>query len=225
MELAADELDGEAPSYLFLHGLASTRSGEKSTSLLEWAHRHRRGLLRLDFRGHGESKGNIGNLTLTDLVADAQTGLEHLGRAILVGSSLGGLVAAWAAAKCPERVAGLVLIAPAFGFLARMSARPRHAGRVRIENPWVCVDIDEHMLVDAKAWPEHDLPALISVPTLIVHGVCDEVVPVAESQRVFDGIPHARKDLWLVPDGDHRLTAHIEQVWLLADRLLAARAK
>lgn len=222
IDLAADELPGAEPALLFLHGLASNRSGDKSTSLLAWARRHRRRLVRLDFRGHGESGGDLGRLTLSALVADAQVGLAHVQRAILVGSSLGGLVAAWTAALHPDRVGGLVLLAPAFGFMARMATRPRHDGRVVIESDWVRVEIDEQVLVDARAWPERELAARIRVPTLIVHGECDAVVPATESQRVFDEIACPRKHLWLVEGGTHRLTEQAELVWPMMERLLEA---
>lgn len=219
LSLAADELPGSAPCHVFLHGLGSGRVGDKSASLLAWARHRRLHFLRYDFRGHGESEGDIRELTLGRLVADGEVALGHVGRAVLVGSSLGGLVAAWVAARQPERTAGLVLIAPAFGFLERMTERPHADGRIRIENEWVSLEIDAHVLEEARAWPEHELPTRLTMPTLIVHGEGDDVVPAEASERLFAAIPHTRKDLWLVPGGDHRLTAQIERIWPLAERL------
>lgn len=221
-ELAADELEGDAPACVFLHGLASTRAGDKSNSLAAYCHRKGRRLLRLDFRGHGESAGKIEDLTLTGLVADARAALDHVGRAVVVGSSLGGLTGAWLAATKPQRVSGLVLIAPAFAFLRRMAARPRTNGRIRIDSAWVQVQVEENVLDDARAWPESELPRRLSMPTLIVHGARDDVVPVADTEHVFAAIPHARKSLWVVPDGDHRLVAHVEEIWARMEQLLAA---
>jgi pimeloyl-ACP methyl ester carboxylesterase len=67
-----------------------------------------------DLRGHGDSDttftthGDVA--TGTDLVAL----VEHLdaGPAVLVGSSMGGSAAVWAAAERPDLVRGLVLVAP-----------------------------------------------------------------------------------------------------------------
>ena len=219
-DLAGDEIAGAAPSLLFLHGLASTRIGDKSTSLLAFARTHRLGLLRLDMRGHGESTGKLQDMTLTGLVADARAALDHLGRAWIVGSSLGGLVGAWLAATEPQRVEGLVLLAPAFGFLRRMGARPRHGNHIVIDSAFVRVEVHERVLEDARRWPEAELGARLSMPTLIVHGACDDVVPAGDSEQLFAQIPHARKDLWLVPEGDHRLQAHVEAVWPRMQRLM-----
>jgi len=218
--LAADELPGAEPAFLFLHGLASNRLGEKSSSLLAWAERRGLRLLRLDFRGHGESEGRLADLTLSRVIEDAEAGLDHLGRAVVVGSSLGGLVGAWLAARHPDRVLGLVLLAPAFGFLARMAKRPRRQGRVLVESAWVRTELNDAVLGDARAWPEDELPGRIRAPTLVVHGSADDVVAADDVERAFAAL-RAPKELWIVPGGDHRLTGAIEDVWPRMERLLA----
>lgn len=72
--------------------------------------------LSYDARGTGRSDRPTEpeRYQVTDLVADALAVLDaaETDRAVLVGSSLGGLVAYLAAALHPDRVAGLVLISP-----------------------------------------------------------------------------------------------------------------
>lgn len=53
----------------------------------------------LNLRGHGESPvaGGLGRATLADYVADVRTCLDRLGEAILIGHSMGGLIAQKAA--------------------------------------------------------------------------------------------------------------------------------
>ncbi len=223
--LAGDDLHGASPPLLFLHGLGSTRAGDKSASLLAYARRRGQRAVRIDFRGHGASAGRMADLTVSGLVADARAALEHTGPAIVIGSSLGGLIAAWTAARHPELVRALVLLAPAFGFLRRLAQRPRRGNQVVIQSQWVQAEFNLGVLDDAARWNEAELPRLLRMPTLLVHGVGDDVVPAIESERLFAAIPHAHKDLWLVEaadGGDHRLTGAIERVWPMLERLLAA---
>ena len=72
-------------------------------------------LIRIDQRGHGESDAPPGPYRREDLAADVVSVIEHFGstRAVLVGHSMGGIVAMTTALAHPERVAGLVLIGTA----------------------------------------------------------------------------------------------------------------
>ena len=67
--------------------------------------------LRFDTRGHGLSDAPAGEYSLEQLTADLLALLDHLriDRAILVGSSLGGMMAQQLAITQPQRVAALVL--------------------------------------------------------------------------------------------------------------------
>ncbi|MBM4062315.1 MAG: alpha/beta hydrolase, partial [Planctomycetes bacterium] len=128
--LAGDHRPGAAPGYLFLHGLGSVRTGEKSESLFAHAAANGRACTRVDFRGHGESTGDFGEVTFSELIADALAVLGHLGPTVVVGSSLGALVGAFAAAARPDLVAGLALLAPALGFVSRLEQRVDADGRI-----------------------------------------------------------------------------------------------
>lgn len=211
--IRGDWLPGDLPAHVYLHGLSSVRQGEKSDALLRRAIAQGRAFARFDFRGHGASSGEIGRVTLTDLIADATTVLEHTGPGVLVGSSLGGLVAAWTAARRPDLVHALVLLAPAFGFLPRLAAHARTGdGMILVTSEWSEIRLHPGVLEDARRYDEDVLPARLTMPVWIAHGERDEVVPPAASQRVFERIPHARKRLWIVPGGDHRLNREIEAI-------------
>lgn len=70
----------------------------------------------LDLKGHGDSPLHPGdNYHLEDLVADVVTFIERQGieRLTVAGNSLGGSLALVLAARHPERVSGLILLAPA----------------------------------------------------------------------------------------------------------------
>lgn len=214
-----DRLPGAAPAYVFLHGLGSVRAGEKGNALLAHARTRGRGFLRFDFRGHGQSSGRIGYTTIGELVRDAIAVLDLAGPAILVGSSLGGLVAALVAAQQPERVAGLVLLAPALGFLHRMERRLDATGHLRTSEG-LSFPVHPRVLADAAALDEPGLPGRIRATTLLVHGADDVVVPPALSRRFFADLAPGRHQFWLVPGGDHRLNREIGAILQRMDDLL-----
>lgn len=108
--VVADEWPGSGPTVVLLHaGVADRRSWYGTAELLAGAHH----VVACDRRGHGDSPVSTTPFTH---VGDLLALLDRLGGdgpAWLVGSSMGGQVALDTAVLHPDRVAGLVLIAPA----------------------------------------------------------------------------------------------------------------
>lgn len=218
--LAGDELAGDGPTYAFLHGLGSVRQGVKSTSLLAHAQQSGRAFVRVDLRGHGESSGTIGLVKPSALIDDVVRLLQRLGPTVVVGSSLGGLVGAMAAAACPQQVVGLGLLAPAFGLMNGLADRLDAQGQLRTSDGR-SFPVAADVLADARAIDERSLPRRLAVPTLLVHGTADDVIPQQVSERFFQALAHPQKELWLVPGGDHRLADVADAIWPRLDALLA----
>lgn len=208
--VVGDHHPGTRPGYCYLHGLGSVRDGEKSRALLEFAARNGSACTRFDFRGHGESTGRIEDLLLSDLVRDTVAVLAEYGPTVLVGSSLGGYVAAWAAAQAPESVHALVLLAPAFGFVPRWSASAA-LGEFELDDGRR-FRLHPEFLADARQLDETQLPLAITQPLLLVHGAQDAVVPAALSRQFFAAVPHAAKRLVILPGGDHRLNREFSSI-------------
>lgn len=101
---------------LLAHGLSATRRYVVmgSTALERSGHR----VISYDARGHGESAPapTRNAYGYDDLAADMVAVLDETstGRAVIAGASMGAHTAARLAIEHPERVAGLVLITPAF---------------------------------------------------------------------------------------------------------------
>lgn len=115
VSLAADESGSGIPVVL-LHGLTATRRyvvmGSKS--LQRSGHR----VVAYDARGHGSSSPapDPSAYGYPELVEDLEAVLDQLdiGRAVLAGASMGAHTALRLALEHPERVAGLVVITPAY---------------------------------------------------------------------------------------------------------------
>lgn len=104
---------GELPPVVFLHG-ASGNLNEPRTAMAGRLTGRR--CLYLDRPGHGHSTRPDRRYASPARQADLVAGLlAHLGieRAVVVGHSWGGAVAAALAVAHPDRIAGLVLVAPA----------------------------------------------------------------------------------------------------------------
>ena len=105
------------PSLVFIHG-----AGASATLWLDlFRHFERsRQVVALDLPGHGQS-GPLHHVADADRIQRYADAVEYactqlrIERAVLVGHSMGGLVALTAAAASPARVAGLVLVASAPG--------------------------------------------------------------------------------------------------------------
>lgn len=219
--VVGDELPGRTPTWLWLHGLGSVRTGEKSDALL--AHVRARGerFLRIDLRGHGESSGRVGQVKLSTIVDDLVQVLADAGPTVVVGTSLGGLLGAYAAALAPDRVRALVLIAPALGLMANLPHLLDAEGCLTTSTG-LRFPVAADVLADAQALDERTLPTRLPVPILVAHGTADEVIPHRASERFVAAIPHAEKQLLLLDGADHRCNLHVQAVWARVDALLGS---
>ncbi|WP_438027489.1 YqiA/YcfP family alpha/beta fold hydrolase [Sorangium sp. So ce233] len=211
------------PRWLYLHGFASGPSSTKGVQIA--AHLERRGVAveRLDLR-----VPSFERLRLSAIIEAVKRAIGgERDRAVMMGSSLGGLTASRVAAE-DARVCALVLLAPAFRIMERWRQRLGEEGFLAWEERgWLEVDdyaekrrsrVDFGFAVDAAevdersgGWPD------VRVPTLIVHGVHDEVVDIALSREFAAGKRHVR--LVEVDDG-HELVASIPRILREADDFL-----
>ncbi len=192
-------------SLIYLHGFASGPKGAKGSFCRHWA--EERGL---SFRAPDLNLPSFEALTLSAQVAEAERVVGSEGvPPVVVGSSLGGLIAA-ALAHRGAPLRRLVLLAPAFGFARRrlevedwrvyrergeMEVFHHAAGRPMRLGPDLLRDLPRWM--DEAAW---GLPC----PAVILHGRRDESVPLAESEVYAARNPRAR--LHILED-DHALLA------------------
>lgn len=210
---------------VFVHGFGSTRQGEKARALEAACAQRGWTFTAFDFRGHGESTGQMVELKGSTLLEDLEAlhadlagrGTRHL---YLVGSSMGGWAAAWFTVRHPRLVPACVAIAPAFDFIrhrwSRLSADERadwqRTGRHRVQNEWVDTELGYAMVEEINRFPVERLLADWRTPLLIFHGTADEVVPHHHSIAMAERCPYPGVELRLIQGGDHRLSAWKEEI-------------
>ena len=113
------QADGPVPAVLMLHGFASVRDEVGNMYLNLAAALGDEGIasLRIDFRGWGESAGDMVDSTVQGQVEDAATAYNYLttlpfvdtSRIGLIGFSLGGSIATFSAGEHPDWYQSMVL--------------------------------------------------------------------------------------------------------------------
>lgn len=213
LRLAFEHRQGRGPAVIFLPGYASDMSGTKALALDGWAAREGRALLRFDYAGCGASEGGFEDQTLAGWRDDALAMIDRIeGPVILVGSSMGGWLMLLAALERPDRVAGLVGVAPApdftdWGFTLDEKMTILREGR--IERP---SDYDAPLVTTRAFWQSGEANRLlhralaIDCPLRILHGQRDPDVPWRNSLELTGRVRSDDVHLTLVRDGDHRLS-------------------
>ncbi|PWI13333.1 alpha/beta hydrolase [Streptomyces sp. Act143] len=209
--------DGEGVPLVFVHGWTADRH--------RWDHQFahfapKRRVIRLDLRGHGES-GGAGVRTVAELADDVLALLDHLevGRCVLVGHSMGGMIAQTIVLAHPERVERLVLVdsigrmtysrgrgllmgastlLPFKLFVAANIKRafapgyPRDEIRAYIKASAATPREVVMTLYGAmRAFDVLDRVGEIRVPTLMIHGYHDIQLPVRQMLRMAKAYPDA----------------------------------
>jgi pimeloyl-ACP methyl ester carboxylesterase len=210
---------GRLPGVIFLSGFMSDMTGGKATFLEEVCRRRGQAFLRFDYSGHGESSGAFTDGTIGRWAEDAQAALDSLteGPQVLVGSSMGGWIMLLVALRRPERVAGLVGIAPAPDFTVDMLpsqlAREHLAAIGRDGIAWVESEygpeptpITRSLIEDGRNHLVLRRPLPIAIPVRLLHGMRDADVPWQTSLRLARALASGDVSVTLVKDGDHRLS-------------------
>ncbi|HYI96867.1 MAG TPA: YqiA/YcfP family alpha/beta fold hydrolase [Bryobacteraceae bacterium] len=195
---------------VYLHGFASGAASGKA----QW--------FRRSFAERGVNleipelvEGDFENITISGQLA--VVGRTAKGEPVsLIGSSMGGYLAALYASRRPE-VEKLVLLAPAFHFPQRWpqelgaekaaewrrtgSLEVFHYGEGRARN------VSWNLIEDGL---KYDAEPSFHQPALIFHGVNDTVVPPAYSEAFAERHPNVRLRMMA---SDHQLTDVTELMW------------
>lgn len=194
-------------------------------------------------RGHFAKPEDLVGVTWQDWVEDAGESLDALlleaDRVVIVALSMGGLVALKLAMERPERLAGLVLVAPALRFvdpltsltpLLSMFAKfwpmpkaPKDCGYEAMNYPYFPTktfasfqDLARHI--------EVNLPR-VKVPLSVMHSKVDRTIQWISSQIIHDRVSSTEKELHWFERSGHEMMMDVEKdrVFELAMAFIRAR--
>jgi pimeloyl-ACP methyl ester carboxylesterase len=218
----------EAPPLLALSGWIGTWEDWADTfSVLSESNWR---LIGYDQRGSGATSAPLASITFDNLVDDVFAVLDAhgVGRCVLAAMSMGTMVALAAARRQPERFSGLIIVNGAYFRATPLAQDPFYTGLQRqyaatldyfaqlcVPEPdggpvlrWGRQILDRasaeaalrlyEIGADVDLRPE--VPH-IDLPTLVIHGDADPLVPVKTSQWLADTLPDA--ELVLVPGAGH----------------------
>jgi uncharacterized protein len=200
-------------NYLYLHGFASCPDSAKARYLRDCF-----ADCQISLKIPDLNQGDFPHLTITRQLEQVAAKFPSQETPLaLIGSSLGGLTAAILAQKYPQ-IQRLVLLAPAFGFMklwlsylgAEQVRQWQESGYLSVYHYGEGRSLPLHyqFAIDAASYDEAHLQR--PVPTLILHGRNDEVIPIQASRDYAS----SRSYVKLVElDSDHGLMDVMPQIW------------
>ena len=201
-------------SFIYLHGFASSPQSSKAQYM-----RDRFAELQIDLKIPDLNQSDFSHLTITRQLRQvkAEFPLKEGVPVTLIGSSLGGLTAAWLGERHLQ-VKRLVLLAPAFQFLFHWC---RELGEEKLQR-WQAeqylmvyhycegrsLPLSYEFILDAAQYQDEHL--VRPMPTLIMHGQHDEVIPLQASRDFAAQRPWVKL---IELHSDHALSDVLPQIW------------
>jgi pimeloyl-ACP methyl ester carboxylesterase len=211
---------------IYLHGFASGAASSKATYLGRRLREQ-----GIELQTPDLNLPDFSTLTITRMLQQTRELLEASGEPqTLIGSSLGGFVAANAAVANPDRVDRLVLLAPALDF---GSNRMKKLGNMGLEQ-WKSsghlpvfhygygriVPVHYELYEDARGYDAFN--ADVRVPILIFQGTRDDAVDPKIVEAWASRRPNAELHLL---DDDHQLASSLPYIWEKLWRFVTSKSR
>ncbi|MDZ4832227.1 MAG: YqiA/YcfP family alpha/beta fold hydrolase [Candidatus Melainabacteria bacterium] len=206
--------------FIYLHGFASSPKSKKAKFFDE--HLRECGITACvpDL-----NTPSFRELTLTNQIDLVGSLLNEHKNQIAIGSSMGGLVATLSALRFPS-IKALILLAPGFGIEKRwMQLVDADKRNVWKEDGAIDVfhyaserneSLGYSFVEDLETYSTRNIQ--VTIPTLILHGINDDVVPVSESHHFAKQNSEFAKLIEL-NDG-HELATSLPEIWQASKEFL-----
>ena len=209
------------------HGFAGKSN---SKNKIGWATAMRRELgaavLAFDFSGCGKSQGEFRKTSLSKQVGDLECAIEFalkkgFTKIALVGHSFGGIVSIVEAGigKYRKEVFAIAAIAtpyfihkyPDVLFDKKKAREWPKAGVIEFKDGRFGYTLNYSFKKDQKKYDFERIVKNMCVPTLVIHGTSDKIVPVLEGKMIY-ACTNCSKELILIRFATHSLKEHRKEV-------------
>jgi pimeloyl-ACP methyl ester carboxylesterase len=185
--------DSTWPWILYFHGNGEVASDYDETA--PFYHQIKVNLVVADYRGYGASGGAP---TLSDLVRDSHVLMTAVKEELIrrsfrqdlwvTGRSLGSISALELAYQFPDRMKGLIIESGASSVVRVFRHLGIPARGVDLER----IDLECQKMIEK-----------ISLPSLILHGERDNLIPLEEGKHLYKYLGSERKQLVIIPSATH----------------------
>jgi pimeloyl-ACP methyl ester carboxylesterase len=208
---------------IFCHGMFSTKDGYKITHLAEGIVNAGFTLLCFDFSFTGESEGNISELSVLQEVNDLRSAFDYfteygIENIHLIGSSMGGLVSLLFSSteneiRSQTLIATPIMLPEVFAKNIDITSLPED-GATSVNGKI----INNKFFKELREIEIESVISNINIPTLIIHGYMDNVVPVINAVSLIKKLSN-KKRIALIQNGDHNLNRDSD-IAILSENIL-----
>jgi pimeloyl-ACP methyl ester carboxylesterase len=185
--------DQELPTILYFHGNGEVVADHDNLAPLY--NQRNINLFVADYRGYGASTGSPNFSSMVEdahPIFDAFQGVlsdgGYTGKVFVMGRSLGSVSAIELASEYPDQISGLI-IESGFASTVRLMTRLGYP--------------QEYLGISDPGFPNLTKIRTITMPTLIIHGECDSLIPFEEGRSLYEHAGAQSKRILVIPNGDH----------------------
>ena len=217
--LAYNQLTGKKAGIVFLGGYNSDMEGKKVLYIEKWAKDNNHSFLRFDYSGHGQSSGTIEKTCFNDWYKDAEYIINNKtkDKQILIGSSMGAWIMLMLAKRVPEKILGMIGLAPAPDFpkILIWDKMTSDEKRKLINDKKITIKYEDGSKNDFSYILIKDSFRNLTLseniyfdgPVYLYHGMADNAVPYDLSIQIIDTLKGTNNiKLLLEKDAGHRLS-------------------